>query len=435
MKMGILGGGITGLTIANFLRHDYEVLEKNNECGGLCRSIKDRGFTFDYGPHVIYSGNKKNIDFILKLLNGNYEKIKRNNKIFLNGKYIKYPFENGLSELGKEEAMRCLKDYVEQYFLREGGEAKKPKNFKDWIIYRFGKRIADIYMIPYNEKVWSTKAEKMAFDWAEERVPQPPIMDVVKSAIGIETEGYLIQLYYHYPKKGGIQAIIRALEKGARNITTNFGVKKIRKKGTKWLVSDSKKKEEFDKLVSTIPLPELIDMLEKVPEKVKTAAHRLRFNSLIFVMIGLDSGKPNDFSAIYFPEREIKCHRVGFPPYFSKNTVPRGKYAVEAEITATEGDDTWKMSDEKIIANIVNGLHQRKIIDKKKVCYKKVERYKYAYVVFGLEHNKNIRIVKDYLKKIGIEICGRFGEFEYLNMDKCIERAHAMAEKLNKVRQ
>jgi uncharacterized protein with NAD-binding domain and iron-sulfur cluster len=49
MRVGILGGGLAGLAAANFLKHDFEVLEKNEECGGLCRGLREKGFTSGNG--------------------------------------------------------------------------------------------------------------------------------------------------------------------------------------------------------------------------------------------------------------------------------------------------------------------------------------------------------------------------------------------------
>ena len=58
VKTLILGGGITGLSVAYHLEQkghtDYLVLEKENEPGGLCRSIYKNGFTFDYAGHLLH---------------------------------------------------------------------------------------------------------------------------------------------------------------------------------------------------------------------------------------------------------------------------------------------------------------------------------------------------------------------------------------------
>ncbi|MBI4335528.1 MAG: NAD(P)-binding protein, partial [Candidatus Omnitrophica bacterium] len=93
IKTGILGGGLAGLSLRYFLRGTAEVLEKEAECGGLCRSIKENGFVFDQGGHILFSKKQELLDIILKVLGDNVERRRRNNKICYNGRFVKYPFE------------------------------------------------------------------------------------------------------------------------------------------------------------------------------------------------------------------------------------------------------------------------------------------------------------------------------------------------------
>ena len=198
MKIGILGGGLTGVTLGYFLNYDVEILEKNKETGGLCRSLQDEGFTFDYGgSHIIFSKDKEVLSFMLAVLGDNKVQRRRNAKILFKGNYVKYPFENGLNDLPKEDNFECLYYYIDNLIKREQDKSNSPKNFKEWIYYTFGKGIAEKYMIPYNEKIWNTKSEQMSLEWVENRVPQPPIEDVIKSSLGIATEGYTHQLHFY----------------------------------------------------------------------------------------------------------------------------------------------------------------------------------------------------------------------------------------------
>jgi protoporphyrinogen oxidase len=427
VKIGILGGGLTGLTLAVNLKKEYEVLEKDVDCGGLCRSLQEEGFTFDYGgAHIIFSRNQDPVDFMKDMLGDNLVRGRRNNKVFYKGVYVKYPFENGLSDLPKQDNFKCL-----YYYLKNDYPA--PTNFKEWIYYTFGKGIAEKYLIPYNEKIWNYDAAKMSMHWMEGRVPRPPVEDVIKSAIGIETEGYTHQLYFFYPKTGGIQSLIKSMEKKAPDISRNYHVKKVAKKGQGWVVSDGKSEREFDKVVATIPVADLVDALDDVPQEIITALNSLRYNSLICVMLGINAPRINDLTAVYIPDKEFLPNRIGFPMNFSTENVPQDKSSLVAEITCNEGDRVYDMSDREITDHVVNGLHERKIIDKKDVCYKKVMRTKYAYVVYDLDYLKNVKIVRDYIQSTGIILCGRFAEFEYLNMDVCIERAIKISNLLNQL--
>ena len=114
MRIGILGGGLGGISLAYFLQHierikKIEILEKENEPGGLCRSFNINGINFDIGPHVIFSKDVETLDLMVNILGDNKSKIRRSNKMYYKGRFIKYPFENELSALPEEDRNYCLK--------------------------------------------------------------------------------------------------------------------------------------------------------------------------------------------------------------------------------------------------------------------------------------------------------------------------------------
>ncbi len=437
MKVGILGGGLAGLTVGNFLKHDFEVLEKNEECGGLCRSLREKGFTFDYGGgHIIFSRDKKVLGFMVGKLGKNVVRHMRNTKIFYKGRYVKYPFENGLSDLPLQENFECLYGYVENWVKRERGKLREPRNFKEWLYYTFGKGITEKYLIPYNRKIWNFEPERMAVDWVMGRVPQPPVSDVIKSSLGIQTEGYTHQLFFYYPRRGGIQSLIEGLELGLEGrITRGFDVKRVEKDGSKWIVSDGAVEKEFDSIISTIPVMEFVDAYLDFPKKVKQAARGLKYNSLVTVLLGFNLKKMNNIHWLYFPREEDGLfNKVCFPFNNSPYVVPSGKSSAIVEITCSSNDNVWKMKDEKLIEHAVNKLHESKLADRKKVCFSKVMRSKYAYVINDLNYGRNTKVLRDFFASEGVVLCGRFSEFKYLNMDATVKSAMEKAGGVNRER-
>jgi protoporphyrinogen oxidase len=430
MTIGIIGGGLTGVTLGYFLKENVQILEKNNELGGLCRSIHDEGFTFDFGgSHIIFSKDKQVLNFMIGCLGENICQRIRNTKILYDNRYVKYPFENGLSDLSVEDNFECLYYYIENLLEKKD---MPYQNFKSWIYGTFGKGIAEKYMIPYNEKVWNLSTELMSSDWVANRVPQPPMEDVIKSSLGINTEGYQHQLYFYYPKLGGIQALIKSIEQGVKGeIRTQFQVKSIKKEDDKWIVSDNKQELIFDRIISTIHLSELERTLDNVPTEIRKCINDLKYNSLITVMIGVDQSKLNDISWLYIPQKDIKMNRISFPSNYSEFVAPSGKSSILAEITCNEGDSTWNLSDAEMANQVIEDLGKLKIINTDKVCYSKVMRSKYAYVVYDINHSFNNKTISRYFAEAGIELCGRFSEFKYLNMDACIRSAIDRSNRIN----
>lgn len=430
MTTGIIGGGLTGLSLASLLQDDLEILEKNSEAGGLCRSLQEDGFTFDYGgSHIIFSKDEEVLRFLLGLLGDNIFKVRRNTKIFLKGRYIKYPFENGLADLSKEDNYECLYQYINSQLNKSHLE---PANFKEWIYANFGKSIAEMYMLPYNQKIWNINPEYMGVDWVKNRIPKPPLEDVIKSSLGIQTEGYKHQLYFYYPQRGGIQALVQGLgEKIRGTLTCGFNVKSIIKEDGQWVVRNEKDERVFDRIISTIHLQDLAGAMVDIPEEIRSAIRGLKYNSLISIMLGLDVPKLNSFSWIYMPEANIKANRISFPTNFSRYVAPPNTSSLLAEITCNEGDDLWSMQDGEIIEETINDLHRLGIIKSENVIYSRLQRTKYAYVVYDLRYEQEISLIRSYFHKIGVHLCGRFSQFEYLNMDACVRSAMNKAKEMS----
>ncbi len=336
---------------------------------------------------------------------------------------VKYPFENGLSDLPKEENFECLDSFIENLLKKARGEIDKSKNLSDWFCYTFGDGIANKYLLPYNEKIWKFDLDKMGLDWVE-RIPAPPIQDIIKSSVGIQTEGYSHQLHFYYPKLGGIEALIHSLASRipAKNLTLGYHVKKIWREGSQWLVSNGLQEKTFDKLISTMPIQNLVEAVD-APKEIKDAAKSLKYNSLIVIMIGINKNKLNDLSWLYIPDKLTLTHRISFPSNYSPCVTPPEKSSLLAEITCNFDDLIWKMPDDALIERTINDLSRIGIIEKHDVCFTKVQRTEYAYVINDLDYTTNLTIIKRFFEGNGIGLVGRFSEFSYLNMDACIESA------------
>jgi len=436
MKTAILGGGLTGLTLGYLLKQQHgeiEILERNQECGGLMRTVQHKGFTFDWGgSHVIFSKDKKILNFMLGLLGKNRVENRRNTKVLYNGCLVKYPFENGLSDLPLEENFECLYDFIKNVIKKEKGALKKPANLNEWCSYTFGNAIAEKYLVPYNKKIWKFPLEQMSLEWVE-KIPSPPVEDVIKSSLGISTEGYVHQLNFYYPKTGGIQALIKALENRiGDSVTTNFKVTKISGKDGNWSIFDDKLEKRCEKIISTIPIQALVKAVD-APTGVREAADNLNYNSLITVMIGLKRKLKKKHSWLYIPAHSILSHRVSFPSNYSLAVSPTGMSSVMAEITCRIGDEQWRSKDDVIASRVVDDLHKSNIIDKSDVSFVLTRRAEYAYVINDLNYSRNMKTVRSYFSQRKIGLVGRFSEFKYLNMDDCIRSAMNYAEQIGKI--
>ncbi len=417
----VLGGGLSGLAVSHYLKGKCTILEANDVPGGLCRSFQKDGFFYDIGGHIMFSKNKSVLNEMVSWLGDNVHKRYRINHIWFKDRFVKYPFENGLSVLEKQDIYECLISFLNR------PKDIAPDNLEDWLICRFGEGISKKYLIPYNKKIWKRDTNVLATDWVE-RIPSPPTEDIVKSAIGIETEGYKHQLHFYYPKQGGINSLIHSLSDHAPGLKTGFKVTSVKKKGSEWEISNGAETFYSETLISTIPVFELFAALENVPQKVKKALDNLQYNSLVLGMVGVNHEGMKERAAAYIPDPEILPHRVCFMKYFTDNNAPEGKSNIIAEITVPPDDNLLKTDNEVILEKIVDGVKDICGFSKNEIIATDMKKLKYTYVIYDMDYNKNVNTVLGYLKSLGIYYTGRFGSFQYINMDRCVEMAKELVQ-------
>jgi protoporphyrinogen oxidase len=256
--------------------------------------------------------------------------------------------------------------------------------------------------------------------------------DVLKSAIGIATEGYLHQLYYSYPTVGGFEAIVHGFEKRVRGeIHTSCRVTNIARDGEGWRVSvEGGEDRGYATLVNTIPLHELLKIWPDAPAETRALAEKLKYNSLVNVLIGCNTDPGHNYTALYVPDPELLFHRLSFPKAFGEKCVPEGASSIMAEITTNAGDGIWELSDDELIERVIGEIESIGFVDRNAIVYKKTSRFLYGYPVYDLEYRKNVTAMRESVAATGLHLLGRFAQFDYINSDVCIERALALGSEL-----
>ena len=220
MNIGILGGGIGGLTLQRFLRHPSEVLEKERRPAG-CAGRSGR--TASASTSAATSSSRSTST------STSWSTGCSATTSITAGGPTRSSSRAGMSNirsrttwraLEKQDCYECLIDYLKNDF-------PEPTNLEEWGYHTFGRAIAEKYFLPYNRKIWKTEPREMSLDWVG-RVPRPPIEDVVKSALGIETEGYTHQLYFRYPLRGGFEALVRAIVMDPSRVHCGSPIRSIR---------------------------------------------------------------------------------------------------------------------------------------------------------------------------------------------------------------
>lgn len=425
----ILGGGLAGLSMASFLACNSIVLERQEKVGGLSRSYDLDGIAYDIGPHVIFSKNKEVLDLHTNMIEVN--RVRRSNQILYKGSFIKYPFENDLGKLPSEDRDWCLKE-----FLNNPYENYSAKNMLQFFLKTFGEGITYTYLQPYNQKIWKFDPSCMDTQMVE-RIPKPPKEDVIKSAKGIETEGYTHQLYFHYPTSGGFQTLIDAYSNKAQErskIRTNIEIKSIQK-NNQWIVSTSHGDIVGRKLINCMPLHELFNYIS-APIEIKSALNALLYNSIHVVVMNVKRDYIGEHFGIYVPDPNIIFHRISKLNFLGENYSRKDNSStIMAEVTFRPDSYLGELNVKEIEKRVISDLEKLGLITAEDVVSVATRTEKYAYVIYDLDHRKNADTVLSWLRDQGIESVGRFAEFEYLNSDGVVERTLALAKKINEMKQ
>jgi protoporphyrinogen oxidase len=210
------------------------------------------------------------------------------------------------------------------------------------------------------------------------------------------------------------------------NVQTDCRVVSVARDGERWrVVTEDGSEHSYRTLVSTLPIHELLPMWKDAPPDAIEAAAKLRYNSLINVLLGLSEDRGYPYTAVYLPDPEIVFHRISFPKAFSERCVPAGASSLMAEITTND-----EISDDEVIERVIADLVKTDFIDPNTIVYRRTVRFRYGYPVYDLEYRKNVETMREAVAKTGLHLLGRFAQFDYINSDVCVERALALADKL-----
>jgi protoporphyrinogen oxidase len=428
VKIAILGGGISGVALARLCAadgHRAVVLEKAERPGGLCKSRRYGEFTFDEaGGHILFSKDKRVLDWQLDRCGGEAGTVRtvRNTKIRWHDRWVPYPFENGVGHLTKPAIVECMAGYIEAYVGRRTG-SPCPDNFGDWIRWRMGDGFARHFMVPYNEKIWKCELQRMASDWVAGRVPEAPIEDILKSAVGLDTEGYAHQSVFWFPKHGGFETLVRGtVDGGGFDLQCGVKVSRVERRGDNFAVDG----EAFDLVVNTVPLPQIEPVFADIPDEVRRDIRALRPISLVNLMIGVKLDEPlPPLSWIYLPFAEQgPTNRVTYFSNYSPHNAPAGHGSFLAEVThrgELRPDAAW-------LRDVTKALDRAGILQQEHVVLTEWCNNEYAYIDQDLDFAARIARVRAWFDASGYLTFGRFGRYEYHNSDQCVGRAMQVHE-------
>ena len=417
----ILGGGLAGLAAASFCDQDYLLLEGRQRLGGLARTERVGGYNLDYTGHWLHLRDPRIQTWIGELMGEQLISIERQARCFSSGRFTHYPFQANTHGLPEQIAFECLSGFIHAREQRRL-HPREPEHFLDWIHYQYGPGIAKHFMVPYNRKLWGLDLDQITAAWTDRFVPKPDLDTVLRGALGMSRQQLGYNAHFLYPVSGGIEELPKAIAThlDATRLRTGSQVTSIHP-GKRKLCLANGSTFGYEHLISSIPLPRLVECLEQAPEEVRRAAAKLRYTSVTFTYYGIRGQAPFPYHWVYYPEAELPFYRLGCASNVVSSTAPEGRYLLYLERSGTHGAAIAR-------ADLIAGLKRVGWLkDEADIDMERDNLIECAYVIFDRNYEEAREVIFKFLEQKRIYPVGRFGRWTYGGMeDALLDGIHAV---------
>ncbi len=451
--IAILGAGPAGLGLAlrllrrPSLRANVVVLEKADRVGGLTASFEYHGIHFDYGSHRLHPATSPQIlDDVLALLRGDLLDRPRNGRILLQGRFVRFPLQPW-------DLVRHLPPSFTLGFARDlllGPVRKRVKRpdvtFADALLRGLGPTMCRNFYFPYARKVWGLEPEQIDAVQAQRRVAANDTAKLLRKALslvpGFRRPG---TGRFFYPRRGFGQictAMAEEVKRRGGTIVLNASVAGLKRAPDGSIEVQAAEAQnprhvlptvDADFVFSTIPLTTLVSLLQpEVPQEVRQAAERLRYQGMVFVYLLLRAEHFSPFDAHYLPGQEVIASRLSEPKNYSGATEPEGITGLCAEIPCSVDTLLWQMSDQELTSRVLYELEHAGLKVRFPVLASFSRRVTHAYPVYHVGFQGPLRAVEGYLATVPTVVSlGRQGLFAHDNTHHTLEMAYRAAECLD----
>jgi len=452
-KAVIVGAGPAGLTAAYELSkagYRVVVLEADTEyVGGIARTVAYKGFRFDIGGHRFFSKSREVEDLWTEICGDGMLQRPRSSRIYYRGQFFAYPLKplDAFAKLGPVESALCLLSFARARLF----PTPNPKSVEEWVSNQFGTRLFRIFFKTYTEKVWGMSCREISADWAAQRIKGLSLGSAIKHALFPQRKPKdrkaivktLIDSF-RYPRKGPGMMWEACAEKVQRmggevllgRRALGFVYDRDRRAWTVTAQTAGGRTETYtgEHLISSMPIRELAGHIQPgLPQDAVKAAGALKYRD--FLTVGLIVKEQNRFSDnwIYIHDPGVKVGRIQNYKSWSPEMTPDPVYCCYGlEYFCFEGDGTWTMADEDLIALAKRELEQLGLGRASDVLDGCVIRQSKAYPVYDGAYQANVAIVRAALERHcdRIHLVGRNGMHKYNNQDHAMMTAMLTAKNI-----
>jgi protoporphyrinogen oxidase len=431
-RVVVVGGGVAGLAAAEALCRRgaaVTVVEREARVGGLARSFRHGGVTFDLGPHRFHTEDREVDAVIRDVLGDDLRLIDRSSAVWLYNAYHDWPLTR--SSVLKLPPLVMARAFVD-LFRRP---TPRDESLESYVLSKYGQTLYDIFFKPYTEKFVTYKCTDLHSDWAsagmnraviDQRYKFDNLFNVARTTLlppAVHTK-------FIYPESGGIdrfaENLARRIEaQGGRVLTgaTLAGLELDDDRVALAVADDAGgagagASLPCDLLVWTASLP-LLGRLLGLPDPGLVYLAELVYNVVI------RGGPALPYQWTYYGGAALSFTRASIPSNFNPRNDGPGLSGVCLEIVCQEQDDLWRdplavrreLEHDMVRVGLVRG--RADVVDVH------VERIREAYPVYVIDYPERLaRAVSGVsARAANVALLGRTGTFWYNNMDHSIRQA------------
>lgn len=441
MRVGVIGAGPAGMTAAYEVAKagaSVEVFESGSSVGGMSRSLDLWGQRVDLGPHRFFSSDTRVNRIWLEVVAPHYDMVDRLTRILYKGKFFFYPLRpfNALVNLGLFEACRCLLSYSRE--LVSPTPSGPSPSFEEWVVRRFGRRLFTIFFKTYSEKLWGIRCAELDADFAAQRIRKFSLLEAIKSACGAGGGGHKTLVdQFAYPH-GGTGSVYERMAEQCRShggtVHCDAPVRRV-------IVRDGKavaieladgSVSDFDHIVSSMPITDLVERMDNVPPDVKDAARKLKFRNTIIVFLRVDGADLFRDNWVYVHSADLETGRITNFRNWTPHVYGKSPDTILAlEYWCYECDELWQRQDADLVGQATREIQRSGLLGRHQVREGHVVRIAKSYPVYSRGYKEPLSVVAEFLKTVeNLSVIGRYGAFKYNNQDHSMLMGHLAAQNI-----
>lgn len=415
--IAVLGTGMAGLGAGHALDTagvPFVCYDRNPYYGGHTWSFRyDSGFVFDEGGHISFTKNERIRDLLAGNIGGRHEEPQLKIDNYWHGHRITHPVQCNMRGLPPELIVNVIKDFVA---VHQTPMTAKP-NYAEWLHQTYGKTFAETFPMVYGRKYHTTTMDQLTTEWIGPRMYRPSLEEIVHGAVaGQRAHAHYVDTF-RYPSHGGflsyLDAFATRFELRLDHRLTGLDAKQ------RVLRFANGRSAPYERVISSIPLPELVPLIDGVPPDVLEASRKLAFTTAVLINLGINRADLSDTHITYFYDEDIVFSRVNLPHMFSSHNAPPGCGTIQAEVYFSDKYKPLRNKPADYIEPAIADLRRCGFIrEDDNILLKDAAINRYANVIYDHDRASALALIHGYLRDIGVGYCGRYGNWDHAWTDE-----------------